>query len=271
MAEARIRRPAVAGAFYPDNPQVLRKMIQEFLNTAELPPEINMASGAIRAIIAPHAGYIYSGPTAGYAFKALMGLPRRRWTVFLMGPAHRVPFYGVALGDYTIWRTPLGDAVVARERAEEMLARSSLYIRLSQAHDPEHCLEVELPFLQMVLPEFEFVPMLFGDVDPRAVASDLASHLGTNDLVVVSSDLSHYLSYDRARQLDTAFLDAILAGDQTSVSRGEACGRAPILTCMEIARQCGWRPVLLDYRSSGDTAGDRWQVVGYGAIAYLAS
>lgn len=264
MSDLPIRQPAVAGQFYPGNAEVLRRDIRAYLDEATLPADL----GAVRAVIAPHAGYIYSGPIAGYAFKALAALPRRRWTVFLMGPAHRVYFHGAALGNFSAFRTPLGDVPVAVGRIEEMLARSPLYTRAPQAHGPEHCLEVEIPFLQMVLPDWQLVPMLFGEVQPQDVAQDLAEHLGEEDLIVVSSDLSHYYPYDTARRLDRAWLDALLADQESDVLGGEACGRAPATTLMLIARRKGWKPRLLDYRNSGDTAGDKWQVVGYASVAY---
>jgi AmmeMemoRadiSam system protein B len=224
--------------------------------------------GAVRAVIAPHAGYIYSGRTAGYAFKALATFPKKQWTVYLLGPAHRVPFHGVALGEFSAFRTPLGAAAVATDRVDEMLARSPLYTRAPLAHMPEHCLEVEIPFLQSVLPDLRLVPMLFGEVDPKDVGQELSDHIGPDDLIVVSNDLSHFFSYDQARQLDNSLLDAVLAGDTAGVLRGEACGRAPVVALMTIARHKGWKAQLLDYRTSGDTAGDRRQVVGYAAIAY---
>jgi len=266
MAEYSVRRPAVAGQFYPDDPAVLRRAVRQYLDEARLPADL----GPVRAVIAPHAGYIYSGPIAGFAFKALEGLPRKRWTVFLLGPSHRAYFSGVALGGYAAFRTPLGDVPVAQERVAELVARSPHYIRAPEAHRAEHCLEVELPFLQVVLPEFQLVPMLFGEVAPQAVGADLAEILGEDDLVVVSTDLSHYLPYSEAGRLDRALLEALLAGDQRAVGSGEACGRAPVVACMELARRLGWKSVLLDYRSSGDTAGDKWQVVGYAAVAYTA-
>lgn len=274
MSELPVRLPVVAGQFYPGDADVLRRTVAEYVDEATLPQDL----GTVRAVIAPHAGYVYSGPTAGYAFKALKGralsadapaaVPSTTRTVFLLGPAHRVPFRGVALGGYSAFRTPLGDALVAVDRVAELVARSPLYIRASEAHAPEHCLEVEVPFLQMVLSDFRLVPMLFGDVDPREVAAELAEHVGEDDLIVVSNDLSHFYRYEEARKLDHTLLEALMAGDEMGVQRGEACGRAPVVTLMGIARQKGWRPHLLDYRNSGDTAGDRWQVVGYASVAY---
>jgi len=264
MSELPIRRPAVAGQFYPGSPDVLRQKIQTYVDEASLPEDL----GTVRAVVAPHAGYVYSGPTAGYAFKALAALPQEKWTVFLLGPAHRAYFRGVALGEYSAFHTPLGDAPIATERVVEMLARSPLYTRAPEAHAPEHCLEVEVPFLQMTLPDFHLVPMLFGEVDPREVAAELADHIGEDDLIVVSNDLSHFYPYDKAQQLDRSLLDALMADDEMGVLGGEACGSAPVTTLMGVARRKGWSPHLLDYRTSGDTAGDKWQVVGYAAVAY---
>jgi hypothetical protein len=264
MPELSVRPPAVAGQFYPADPDRLKREVRQYVDHASLPEDL----GYVRAVVAPHAGYVYSGPTAGYAFKALEQLPARDWTVFLLGPAHRVPVNGVALGDYSAFRTPLGDVPIAVERVADMLNRSSLYTRSPGAHAREHCLEVEVPFLQVVLPDFQLIPMLFGQVDPENVAEDLVDQIGRDDLVVVSTDLSHFYSYDRAQELDQGFLEAVLAGDERDVIGGEACGRAPMKTLMEIAEQRAWSPHLLDYRNSGDTAGDKSRVVGYASLAY---
>ena len=266
MPELSVRPAAVAGQFYPADPDRLRQEVRRYVDHASLPEDL----GHVRAVVAPHAGYVYSGATAGYAFKALEQLPARDWTVFLLGPAHRVPVSGVALGNYSAFRTPLGDTPIAVDRVTEMLERSTLYTRSPGAHAREHCLEVEVPFLQTVLPNFKLVPMLFGQVDPREVAEDLLEQIGEDELVVVSTDLSHFYSYDRAQELDQDFLEAVLAGDERDVTRGEACGRAPVTTLMEIAEHRGWGPRLLDYRNSGDTSGDKSRVVGYASLAYTS-
>jgi hypothetical protein len=266
MSELSVRRPAVAGQFYPANPDRLRREIAKYIDQASLPPGLGM----VRAVIAPHAGTIYSGPTAGYAFKALRQVADDVATVFLLGPAHRVPVEGVALGSYSAFRTPLGDVPVDVDRVSDMLDCPSLYSRSSGAHDFEHCLEVEVPFLQVVLSDFQLVPMLFGRVAPRKVAADLVDRVGHGDLVVVSSDLSHFYSYEAARKLDQGFLNALLEGDERNVEAGEACGRAPVATLMDMAERLKWEPHLLDYRTSGDTAGDRSRVVGYASIAYTS-
>jgi AmmeMemoRadiSam system protein B len=264
MPELPIRKPAVAGTWYPDDPVKLRETVQSHLEEASLPDTL----GIVKAIVAPHAGYIYSGPVAGYAFKTLLSLPKKARTVYLMGPSHRVHFQGVALGQYSAFRTPLGDVPVATELVEDMIKRSSLYTHAALAHVPEHSLEIEVPFLQVTLADFCLVPMLLREVDPRIVGQDLAEHINADDLIVVSSDLSHFHAYDQAREIDQALLDAVLKDEEKNVLRGEACGREPLAALMEIARLKEWRPHLLDYRTSGDTAGSKWEVVGYAALAY---
>ncbi len=260
------RPAAVAGTFYPGTRTALERVVRTYLEEAKL------ADGhSPHAVIAPHAGYIYSGPIAAYAFKSVASLatpPGRRWTVYLMGPAHYVPVYGVALGNFSAFETPLGEVPVATEQVVAMLRNDQLYQAAPMAHAPEHSLEVELPFLQMVLGDFRIVPMLFGDVDPAQVAADLAGRLDADSLIVVSSDLSHYHDYETARTLDQQLLHDVLAGDMVGVAHGEACGRMPILTLMHLAQALDWHPVLLDYRNSGDTAGDKSRVVGYASLAY---
>lgn len=264
MSERSVRRPAVAGQFYPADPDRLRRDVEGYIAKASLSEDLEK----VRAVIAPHAGYVYSGTTAGYAYRALKELSRDVHTVYLMGPAHRVPVNGVSLGSYSAFRTPLGDVPVAVDRVADMVDTAPIYTRAPAAHEPEYCLEVQLPFLQVCLEDFELVPMLYGQVEPRAVVDDLLDRLTEEDLIVVSSDLSHFHSYNEARQRDQAFLDALLDGDKMGVRQGEACGRAPVMTLVEISQRTGWDPHLLDYRNSGDTSGERSRVVGYGAVAY---
>ena len=265
--EAEVRYPAVAGQFYPAQPQRLRAQVDELLQAARLGPQ----QGIVHAVIAPHAGYIYSGPTAGYSFRSLP--PPDGRTVYLLGPAHYVPLSGVAVGEFRAMATPLGQTPVAVEQGHRLVAERCFIHPDEGAHTPEHCLEVELPFLQVLAgAPFRVVPLLFGRVDPVQVAAVLGDAIAEDEsaLVVVSSDLSHYHSYEAARKLDTAFLNAVVSGDLVAAARGEACGLLPILTLMLLAARFDWRPRLLDYRNSGDTAGDRSRVVGYGAVAYAA-
>ncbi len=268
LRETTVRPPAVAGTFYPAEPRRLEAMVRAYLADASVP-----ALEDVRAVIAPHAGYIYSGPTAGYAFKVWENVPPRPYTVYLLGPAHYVYVPGVAVGRFKAFATPLGEVPVAEEMVEALLSHEGPFTQLNKAHMPEHALEVELPFLQVVFGNhFRIVPMLFGDVNPLEVAPALVEVLQAdpNALVVVSSDLSHYHDYWTARKLDQALLDAIVKGDMAAAQKGEACGLLPILTLMSVALRLGWKPHLLDYRNSGDTAGDKMRVVGYAAVAYTA-
>ncbi len=266
-APGEARRAAVAGSFYPAHPQRLRSEVEGYLRDARLPA----LAGEVRAVIAPHAGYIYSGSIAGYSFRALPPLAGR--TLYLLGPAHFVHVDGVAAGPYRAMTTPLGSATVAMPVIERLLAGGVVYVD-AEAHAPEHCLEVELPFLQVLGgDDFQIAPLLFGRVNPERAAQALYDLIVTDDkaLVIISSDLSHYHPYDVARRLDAAFLDAVARGDAPAAALGEACGLMPILTLMLLAARLGWQPHLLDYRNSGDTAGDRARVVGYGAVAYTVA
>ena len=269
----RVREPAVAGMFYPGSRAELASAVDKYLAEAQSPVLEGLKK--VRAVIAPHAGYIYSGPTAGYAFKALkQSLPAGRTTLYLMAPAHRVWFDGLSTGDYAYFNTPLGSLPVDEERVNVLRESDALYQGLPAAHQGEHSLEVQLPFLQRICDSLSMVPLLFGQVDARAVGRQLADRLQDEPeaRIVVSSDLSHFEPYDRARQKDQAFLQDLLASKSAAVekNRDGACGRGPIVALIEIATRLGWTPHLLDYRNSGDTAGDRQRVVGYAAIAYTA-
>ncbi|HOT91375.1 MAG TPA: AmmeMemoRadiSam system protein B [Anaerolineae bacterium] len=259
-----IRPAAVAGMFYPDAPNSLRKDIGDYLNKATPPALTN-----VRAVIAPHAGYVYSGPVAAYAYKVLAAQPTPPKRIYLMGPSHRVWFSGVALADYTAFNTPLGNHPLDVEKIETLAASGDPFAVRNAPHAPEHCLEVHIPFLQVVLPETPVIPILFGDVDPVFVGERLNVILEPEDLLIVSSDLSHYHDNRTAHALDRQFVDAVLAGDLHGAARGEACGQAPAIALMIIAAKRGWRAHLLDYRTSGDVTGDTGHVVGYAAIAYV--
>lgn len=266
-----IRRPAVAGMFYPGNRASLALAIDEYLAGAGEYESGGM--GMVRAVVSPHAGYIYSGATAGYAFNALRsGLPDDEVTVFLMGPAHGAWFSGVSTGDFDGFATPLGIAPINKGRLRELWSSSPYYQPISAAHQNEHCLEVVVPFLQRTMPHFSLVPMLFRQIDPRRVGRDLAQWLrdDPNGRVVVSSDLSHFNDYETACLLDRQFLEHLLAGDIDAVldDREGACGRDPLVALMQAAAELDWTPHLLHYCNSGDSAGDRRRVVGYAAVAY---
>lgn len=264
LSFTNVRRPAVAGMFYPDNPALLRQTVDDFV-AAATPPSLEN----VQAVIAPHAGYVYSGPVASFAYRllAMQSAPPAR--IYLFGPAHRAWFQGVAVGNFDGFATPLGVMPVDTAVVSALVERDPWFQPLGQPHQGEHCLEVQLPFLQCLWPAVPIVPLLFGDVNPEVVARVIDTVLEPKDLIVVSSDLSHYHSYSDAARRDTTFIESVLQGDQIAVAHGEACGQAPILTLMALATQRNWHPHLLDYRNSGDTAGDRRQVVGYAAIAYV--
>jgi len=256
------RKPAVAGAFYPADPEDLKGMIARFL--AEVP---EMGSPP-EAVVAPHAGYIYSGPVAGYAFRSLAELAGKEPVVWLLGPAHYVAFEGVSTGPFAAWNTPLGEIPVATDRVAKLLALGPPFTDVAEPHLPEHSLEVELPFLQVVLGRFRLVPLLFGVTDPLAVAPAILEAIEPGDVVVVSTDLSHYHPDDAARRIDARTLERALALDPEGVLEAEACGRHPWAALTWMARARGWRPSLLAYATSGDTSGDRRRVVGYAALRY---
>jgi len=262
MAET-IRPSAVAGMFYPDTPNVLRKAVAGYLDEANPP-----ALSHVRAVIAPHAGYIYSGPVAAFAYKALLNCATPPKRIYVMGPSHRVWFSGVALADYAAFDTPLGAHPLDSEKIHALIDSGAPFAAYNAAHAQEHSLEVQFPFLRVTFPDVPVVPLLFGDVDPLVVGQKLDQFLEPDDVIVVSSDLSHFHDNRTAHTLDHQFLDAVLGGDQHGASRGEACGQAPALALMLLAGKYGWQPHLLDYRTSGDVTGDTHRVVGYASVGY---
>jgi MEMO1 family protein len=258
----RVQEPNVAGKFYPADPDELGAMIDGFLSKAHPARVPNL-----RALVCPHAGYPFSGPTAAYCYQILAKSSPR--TVAILAPSHRARFLGVSVPAVDAFRTPLG-LVFLSDRAARIAAMSPFNSDPS-AHASEHSLEVQLPFLLRVDPNVRIVPMVFGEVDEAAVGRRLAGELPDGTVVVASSDLSHYHPYDMARQIDRATIDAILALDPERVRRAELCGKGPVLALLAIASQKGWQAQLIDYRNSGDTAGDKGQVVGYAAIAFFTN
>ncbi len=257
-----IRIPAVAGMFYPATPYELLNMIQQFLE------QPRMASLIPKAMIVPHAGYIYSGAIAASAYvylKPARGLITR---VVLLGPSHRVPFSGLATSSMQSFATPLGDVPLDRAAiaAIEQLPQVSV---LDYAHAREHSLEVHLPFLQETLKNFKLVPLVVGEATPEEVGEVLEQLWGGQEtLIVVSSDLSHYLDYESARQLDALTTQAIEHLRPEDIHHEQACGRNPINGLLYLARKRGLHAKAVDVRNSGDTAGSKDRVVGYGAYLF---
>jgi AmmeMemoRadiSam system protein B/AmmeMemoRadiSam system protein A len=261
-----VRPAAVAGTFYPDAPAVLRRTIDGMLAAAR--PVARPAQ--VKALIVPHAGYAYSGPVAASAYARVAGLRDRIRRVVLLGPAHRVYVRGLALPDAERFATPLGE--VELDRAGMRVLRDLPQVAVNAAaHRMEHSLEVQLPFLQTVLDEFILLPLAVGEATASEVA-EVLEHVwgGDETLIVVSSDLSHFLPAAQARRVDRGTADAILAFD-ARLDHEQACGATPVNGLLRAARRHGLHAVELDLRNSADTAGDPQRVVGYAAFAFEAA
>lgn len=259
-----IRPPAVAGLFYPADAAVLAATVAELLAAA---PAARSGSAAPKAIIAPHAGYIYSGATAARAYALLQALRGQIRRVVLLGPTHRVAVRGLAVPGVTHFRTPLGDIPLDGQAIAALRGLPQVVVS-DPAHAQEHSLEVHLPFLQTVLGDFELVPLAVGNASPEDVAQVLRRVWGGDEtLIVVSSDLSHFHRYAAAQALDRATADAILRL-HTDLDHEQACGATPVCGLTLLARELGLQPELVDLRNSGDTCGDRDRVVGYASFAF---
>lgn len=266
-----IRPAAVAGMFYPDDPRELRATLQAMLSDAAEAPAEALGGPAPKAMIVPHAGYVYSGPIAASAYARLRPAAARIRRVVLIGPCHRVAVRGLAVSGADAFATPLGTVPVDRPAVETVLALPFVQC-LDAAHEAEHALEVHLPFLQSVLGEFSLVPLVAGDAAPAEVAAVLERLWGGEEtLIVISSDLSHYLPYDAAREIDRRTCSAIERLDPAAITWEQACGRVPVSGLLLAARRHGLAVTTLDLRNSGDTAGDRRRVVGYGAWMFTAA
>ena len=259
---SRLRPAAVSGLFYPDSPRELKSMVHRYLDEGDA---AEVLTGGSRALIAPHAGYVYSGPVAGSSFRQLLSDGPEVERVVLLGPSHRYYFHGLALPEADAFETPLGKVRIDAELCERILDLPSVQIS-APAHAQEHSLEVELPFLQEILGDFGLLPLVVGTASADAVA-EVLERVWTDPetLVVISSDLSHFLTYDEAVRVDgdTARRVLELRSDLTG---DRACGAIPINGLMLAARRRGLKGKLLDLRNSGDTAGGRDSVVGYGAF-----
>lgn len=268
MADDNIRMPAVAGGFYPSDPEELKGIIEGFLAKAK-----DFAiDGKLRALVVPHAGYIYSGPIAAFGYRLLQKHKDEFDKVLILGPSHYAGFLGACESGYSAWETPLGIVKAMSVKGSVPDEYKDIVHTYPQAHAPEHCLEVQLPFLQIVfgpLKDYTVAPMLCGDVDPEALANALVGFVDERTLVIASSDLSHYLPYDQAVKTDSIANQSVPSLDIDRFERdGDACGKLGILTLMHIAKRKGWKGKMLDYRNSGDTSGDKSGVVGYGCYAF---
>ncbi|HTW96344.1 MAG TPA: AmmeMemoRadiSam system protein B, partial [Candidatus Methylomirabilis sp.] len=275
----KIRMPAVAGSFYPADPKLLEQKIQKYLADVKT---ISVKEN-IRAIMVPHAGYDYSGPVAAYAYRAIVG--RQFRTVVLIGSSHTNYFDGSIIDDHDFWQTPLGDVEIDKKMAGDLMAGERKIKMLAAIHDRDHMIEVQLPWLQSVLPAgFKILPIALGNMEQknyRQLAEALARVLTHDDLLVVSSDMSHYPPDQDAVRIDRRTLELIKLGKigeldeyvaatmESGISGEETllCGLEAVKTAMLLAEKLNWRAEILHYANSGDApSGDKNSVVGYGAV-----
>jgi len=262
-----IRPPAVAGTFYPAAPDVLERQLTHFMSDADNSPPTGELPAIPKAIIAPHAGYVYSGPVAARAYARLAPARGQITRVVLIGPSHHLAFRGLAVDMSEAWQIP-GGAVVLDHDAIARLRALPLVGQLDAAHEHEHALEVHVPFLRHVLGDISLVPIVAGNTPPDAVAALFdAVWGGSETLIVVSTDLSHYLDYAACQAIDARTAEAIERFDDSAIGSAEACGQVPTRGLLRTARRRGMAIERLDLRNSGDTAGTRDRVVGYGAWA----
>ena len=260
-----VRPAAVAGAFYPGNALQLAQQVDALLAHAE-DPHVRP-----KALIVPHAGYIYSGPVAATAYAAVAAMDPKPTKVVLLGPSHHVGFAGLALPGVTALATPLG-LVEVDQGLVEAVQQFPFVGQSALAHKREHSLEVQLPFLQRALGTFTVLPLVVGHAKARDVAAVLSAVWGGEEtLIVVSSDLSHYLSFEEARAIDAQTAERIGALDETALAAEQACGAEPVRGLLVAAREHSLAVRVLDLRNSGETAGNRQRVVGYGAFAFSAA
>jgi AmmeMemoRadiSam system protein B/AmmeMemoRadiSam system protein A len=258
-----IRAPAVAGLFYPEDPQELARNVAAYIANAPLPE-----GSAPKAIIAPHAGYVYSGASAGCAYAALQQAANDINRVVLLGPAHRLAFNGLAAPEADAFKTPLGLVTIDQE-AIASIDDMKQVTRRDDAHREEHSLEVHLPFLQSLLGEFTLVPLVVGQATATETGQVLARLWGGREtLIVISTDLSHFEDYETARRMDGATATAIESLKASDISQPQACGRIPVSGLLTIAASRHMTVERLDLCNSGDTAGTKDRVVGYGAWSF---
>jgi hypothetical protein len=271
-----IRKSVIAGTWYPGNPRILRADIEEFLHN--VPDE--KIEGKIIGLIAPHAGYVYSGQVAAFAYKIIKG--ETFDAVILLGPSHRAFFHGVSIYDRGGYETPLGVVPVDIPLANDIMAQSKVISHIPAAHSQEHSLEIHVPFLQVVLGDFRFVPIVMGEQDRQTcetLAESIVRAVGDRRVLIAgSSDLSHFHSYEKALKLDSVVLKHIEKMDDRGLLKDlennvcEACGGGPAAVTMMVSKKLGSdRAKILKYANSGDVTGDKGSVVGYAsAVLYEA-
>ncbi len=259
---SKIRPAAVAGLFYSADPAQLHSDIQTMLSVTE------QTESVPKALIVPHAGYIFSGPVAASAYAQLKNIKHIVKRVILLGPCHRVPLRGLATSSADYFETPLGSIRLDHEAIKQIASLPQIE-EFDLTHEQEHSLEVQLPFLQEVLDDFSLVPLVVGDTNAEEVSEVLERLWGGDEtLIVISSDLSHYHDYNTARAMDNETCLAIEEMNPAAIHYDQACGRNPVIGLLTAANKHGLHATTLDLRNSGDTAGDKSSVVGYGAWAF---
>ncbi|RKZ85020.1 MAG: AmmeMemoRadiSam system protein B [Gammaproteobacteria bacterium] len=259
-----IRSPAVAGSFYPADPETLNDMIERDLSQISLSSD----TASPKVLIVPHAGYIFSGPIAASAFALLKQSHHLIKRVVIIGPSHRVGFSGVAISNADYFDIPLGRIAIDKIAQAKLLDIEGVH-KFDAAHAAEHSLEVQLPFLQYILDDFSIVPIVAGDASPKLIAEVIKTLWGGPEtLFVISSDLSHYHDYQTAQLLDQITSQAILNMDVATIDSQHACGSVGIRGLLTFAQHHPMKASILDLRNSGDTAGSKDKVVGYGAYSF---
>jgi len=270
-----IRPPAVASMFYPGGAAELRKAVQNYLSNAGIEEDVSQLKkeeiAELRTLIVPHAGYIYSGKIAASAYRLLEQNQNQFKRVLLFGPAHRIWLEGAAFPEADAFQTPLGEIALDIEVKEKILAEFSWISVSDKVHSEEHCLEVQLPFLQETLGEFKLLPLVVGETKTEQITEIIQQFSeDTETLIVISTDLSHFHNYQTAREIDSRTANAIELLEQNRISTEDACGAYPLRGALLAASQNQWNVHRLCLCNSGDTVGDRGRVVGYGAWAMTA-
>lgn len=257
-----IKKSVVSGQFYPSEKDTLEHMIHSYFKSVNE----EKISKEIYGLISPHAGYIFSGKVAAFGYKEL--IDRNYETVFILGPSHYSLFNGAAILNATAYETPLGKVKISKKAREMLKNEQEIFAINDAAFLREHSIEVQIPFLQIALKNFTIVPILVSNVNPKKLADSLMKYIDEKSLIIVSSDLSHYYTYEKAVELDKKCIDAIINLNFSEIDKCEACGKIPIMTLVHIAKEKNWNVMLLNYNNSGDTYGDKSRVVGYVSIIF---
>lgn len=260
-----VRKPAVANLFYTGDKERLYYTVKSYIEKAPLYPY------KPEGLISPHAGYMYSGIVAGVSYKQLLNLDLdKHYTFLLIGPSHYVYLQGISFGYYDFWQTPLGNVKVAKEKINAFVkAYPNFPITLNTLpHQKEHSLEVQVPFLQVVMKDFDIIPVVYGDIDSIYVKKIIDFFKDENTVVIISSDLSHYYPDSIAREIDKNCHIAVERLNETYLENCEACGKIGIEAMIKYAKENGLKAKMLDYKTSGDTGGDYSSVVGYGSYIF---